>query len=54
MSKNERITERLTLKLLKGVGIFEYEEFLVEEQKSENPVITKLLKNPIYFKMFVV
>jgi len=43
--KSERETENLVQKLLKDVGIFENENFLVEPQKSLNPTITKLLKN---------
>ncbi|MFH1956445.1 MAG: hypothetical protein ABIJ28_02250 [Patescibacteria group bacterium] len=45
MSKNERITENIIRKKLKRVGISELNGFLVEEQKSENPLIIKLLKN---------
>ncbi len=45
MSKNEKKTENLTRKLLIRVGIFDNENFIVEEQKSDNPVIQKLLKN---------
>lgn len=45
MSKNERITENITRKKLAQVGITEENGFLIEEQKSENPTITKLLKN---------
>jgi type I restriction-modification system DNA methylase subunit len=45
MSKNERITERLFLDLLRKLDILDNSNFLVEEQKSENPKIQKLLKN---------
>lgn len=45
MSKNEKKTENLSRKLLTKVGIFDNEDFLVEEQKSDNPTIQKLLKN---------
>ena len=45
MSKNERITEQLVRKKLERVGITEESGFLMEEQKSENPSIKKLLKS---------
>lgn len=45
MSKNEKKTENLSRKLLAKAGIFDNENFIVEEQKSDNPVIQKLLKN---------
>ena len=45
MSKNEKKTENLSRKLLTRVGIFDNDNFIVEEQKSDNPVIQKLLKN---------
>ncbi len=45
MAKNEKKTENLARKLLKRVNIFENDEFIVDEQKSDNPVIQKLLKN---------
>lgn len=45
MSKNEKKTENLSRKFLTKVGIFDNEEFIVEEQKSDSPVIQKLLKN---------
>ncbi|MFZ1019995.1 MAG: N-6 DNA methylase [Minisyncoccia bacterium] len=45
MSLNERKTENLTKKLLFSVGINEENGFLIEEQKSDNPIIQKLLKN---------
>jgi type I restriction-modification system DNA methylase subunit len=45
MSKNEKKTENLSRKLLTRVGIFDNDDFIVEEQKSDNPVIQKLLKN---------
>ncbi|KKR79486.1 MAG: N-6 DNA methylase [Candidatus Nomurabacteria bacterium GW2011_GWA2_40_9] len=45
MSKNEKKTENLARKLLSRVGIFDNTNFIVEEQKSDNPVIQKLLKN---------
>ena len=41
---NERITENITRELLKEKGYY-CEGFTVEEQKSRNPRITKLLKN---------
>lgn len=44
MGKNERITENLTRKLLLKVGISEESGFLIEEQKSNNPRLEKLLK----------
>jgi type I restriction-modification system DNA methylase subunit len=45
MSKNEKKTENLSRRLLSRVGIFDNNDFLVEEQKSDNPVIQKLLKS---------
>ena len=45
MSKNERITENIVREKLKNVGITESNGFLIEEQKSQNPLIDKLLKN---------
>lgn len=44
MSKNEKKTENLTRKLLLKVGIFDNDDFVVEEQKSDSPLIQKLLK----------
>ncbi len=45
MTKNEKKTENLARKLFTEVGIFGNDSFLVEEQKSDNPVIQKLLKS---------
>lgn len=45
MGKNEKKTENLSRKLLTKVGIFNNNDFIVEEQKSDNPIIQKLLKN---------
>lgn len=45
MSKNEKKTENLSRKLLSKAGIFDNSDFLVEEQKSDNPLIQKLLKS---------
>ena len=45
MSKNEKKTENLSRKLLTRVGIFDNEDFIVEEQKSDSPVVQKLLKS---------
>ncbi|MDO8443839.1 MAG: N-6 DNA methylase [Candidatus Azambacteria bacterium] len=45
MSKNERITENIVRKKLGSVGITTENGFLIEEQKSENPLIEKLLKS---------
>ena len=45
MTKNEKKTENLSRRLLKKAGIFENDNFIVEEQKSDNPIIQKLLKN---------
>lgn len=42
---NERITEKITLKLLSKAGITEENGFLIEEQKSQNPRIQKCLKS---------
>ncbi len=45
MSKNEKKTENLSRKLLAKAGIFNDDNFIVEEQKSDNPTIQKLLKS---------
>lgn len=45
MSKNEKKTENLSRRLLVAAGIFDNGDFIVEEQKSDNPIIQKLLKN---------
>ena len=45
MTKNEKKTENLSRKLLKRANIFENDDFIIEEQKSDNPIIQKLLKN---------
>ena len=45
MSKNEKKTENLSRKLLTRVGIFNNADFIVEEQKSDSPVVQKLLKS---------
>jgi type I restriction-modification system DNA methylase subunit len=45
MSKNEKKTENLARKLLIKADIFDNENYIVEEQKSDNPIIQKLLKN---------
>src|SRR3989344_7801408 len=45
MSRNEKKTENLSRKLLAKAGIFDNEDFIVEEQKSDNPTIQKLLKS---------
>ncbi|MCX6717747.1 MAG: N-6 DNA methylase [Candidatus Taylorbacteria bacterium] len=45
MSKNEKKTENLCRRLLIDVGIFNNNDFVVEEQKSDSPIIEKLLKN---------
>lgn len=45
MSKNEKKTENLSRKLLTRAGIFDNSNFIVEEQKSDNPTIQKLLKS---------
>src|SRR3990167_8503501 len=45
MSRNEKKTENLSRKLLAKVGIFDNTDFIVEEQKSDNPIIQKLLKS---------
>lgn len=44
MARNERKTENIVRKALEILGYADA-DFLVEEQKSENPIITKLLKN---------
>jgi len=45
MGKNEKKTENLSRKLLTKAGIFDNSDFIVEEQKSDNPTIQKLLKS---------
>ncbi len=45
MLKNEKKTENLSRKLLTKAGIFDNDDFIVEEQKSDSPIIQKLLKN---------
>lgn len=45
MSNNERETEKIVRKKLEKAGISEEKGFLMEEQKSQNPLIVKLLKN---------
>lgn len=45
MSKNEKKTENLARRLLTKAGIFDNSDFIVEEQKSDNPTIQKLLKS---------
>ena len=45
MSKNEKKTENLSRRLLTKAGIFDSSDFIVEEQKSDNPIIQKLLKS---------
>ncbi len=45
MSKNEKKTENLSRRLLIKAGIFDNSDFVVEEQKSDNPTIQKLLKS---------
>lgn len=45
MSKNERDTENIVRNTLNSLEISKTNGFLVEEQKSNNPTITKLLKN---------
>lgn len=44
MTKNERETEKIVRKKLGKAGIVETNGFLIEEQKSQNPIIEKLLK----------
>lgn len=41
---NERITENIVRKLLREMGYLNNEDIIVEEQKSQHPVIDKLLK----------
>lgn len=45
MSKNERITENLVRKKLEFFGYKKDNGFLIEEQKSESPLVEKLLKS---------
>jgi type I restriction-modification system DNA methylase subunit len=45
MPKNEKKTENLARKLLIRADIFDNDDFIVEEQKSDRPIIQKLLKN---------
>jgi len=44
MAKNERITENIVRKKLEVVGITDANGFMIDEQKSQNPLIEKLLK----------
>ena len=44
MTKNEKKTEKLLRDFLSGVGIYDNDDFIVEEQKSDNPKIQKLLQ----------
>jgi type I restriction-modification system DNA methylase subunit len=44
MSKNEKKTEKLSRNFLLGVGIYDNADFIIEEQKSDNPKIQKLLQ----------
>lgn len=44
MSKNEKKTEKLTRDFLSEVGIYNSTDFIVEEQRSDNPKIQKLLQ----------
>ena len=44
MSKNEKKTEKLTRDFFTEVGIYNNNDFIVEEQKSDNPKIQKLLQ----------
>jgi hypothetical protein len=44
MSKNEKKTEKLTRDFLLKVGIYGNDDFIIEEQKSDNPKIQKLLQ----------
>lgn len=44
MPKNEKKTEKLTRDFLLKVGIYDNVDFIVEEQKSDNPKIQKLLQ----------
>ncbi|MCX6723083.1 MAG: hypothetical protein NT094_03365 [Candidatus Staskawiczbacteria bacterium] len=44
MSKNEKITENLSRRFLIKADIFDNDDFIVEEQKSDNPVIQKLIR----------
>lgn len=45
LRKNERITENIVRERLASVGIIKKNGFLIEEQKSANPLIEKLLKS---------
>jgi type I restriction-modification system DNA methylase subunit len=42
---NERKTENLCRQFLRDAGMLDNVEFLVEEQRSDNPIIQRLLKN---------
>ena len=44
MFKNEKKTEKLTRDFLLKVGIYGNDNFIIEEQKSDNPKIQKLLQ----------
>ncbi len=49
MSKNEKITENIVRKKLEKAGITEASGFVVDEQKSQNSLIIKLLKTASKF-----
>ena len=42
---NERKTERLVRNILTNKGYFEDENIIIEEQRSDSPLIDKLLLN---------
>ena len=43
-SMNERKTEKLTERMLKEKGYYDEDEFIVEEQKSDNNNVDRLLQ----------
>ena len=51
MLKNEKKTEKLTRQFLLEVGIYDNNDFIIEEQKSDNPIIQKLLKNKVSIRV---
>lgn len=42
---NERVTENIVRNLLREKGYYNNDNIIIEEQKSDNPKIDKLLKN---------
>ncbi len=43
--KNERVTENIVRQLLKSKGYYKDKDIIVEEQRSQHPIVQKCLKN---------